>query len=277
MTELNLEDPIQDHYKNHISKLLWQSAQNLSGLTQEKCLCRHKAQGGCPPPHGCPTHFSFNQAPSIWGFHQPLQLQRSHCWIPTGQSIKGRWRGGYCRPFRRPAWTGQSHPSSQSIMSTSSHGSLNAKRKWKQFCEPCIDATTKHQKWKSKPGKGNELDMIHRGKESACQCRRPKWHGLDPWVEKIPLSRKWQPTPVFLLGKFQEQKPGRLQSKGSQRVGHQWTQSHKRPFCSYNGYFVATLKTGSWRLFPSTCHLIYTRSTYIHRSPYMHKITSCTG
>ena len=160
MTELNLEDPIQDHYKNHISKLLWQSAQNLSGLTQEKCLCRHKAQGGCPPPHGCPTHFSFNQAPSIWGFHQPLQLQRSHCWIPTGQSIKGRWRGGYCRPFRRSAWTGQSHPSSQSIMSTSSHGSLNAKRKWKQFCEPCIDATTKHQKWKSKPGKGNELDMI---------------------------------------------------------------------------------------------------------------------
>ena len=24
----------------------------------------------------------------------------------------------------------------------------------------------------------------------------------DPWVRKIPLSRKWQPTPVFLPGKF---------------------------------------------------------------------------
>ena len=33
------------------------------------------------------------------------------------------------------------------------------------------------------------------GKESACQCR------FDPWVRKIPW-RKWQPTPVFLHGKF---------------------------------------------------------------------------
>ncbi|XP_055413703.1 zinc finger CW-type PWWP domain protein 2 isoform X2 [Bubalus kerabau] len=35
------------------------------------------------------------------------------------------------------------------------------------------------------------------GKESACQCRR---HELDPWVRKIPWSRKWQLTPVFLPG-----------------------------------------------------------------------------
>ena len=26
--------------------------------------------------------------------------------------------------------------------------------------------------------------------------------GFDPWVGKIPCSRKWQPTPVFLPGKF---------------------------------------------------------------------------
>ena len=25
-------------------------------------------------------------------------------------------------------------------------------------------------------------------------------HGLNPWVRKIPWSRKWQPTPVFLIG-----------------------------------------------------------------------------
>jgi len=24
---------------------------------------------------------------------------------------------------------------------------------------------------------------------------------IDPWVGKIPWRRKWQPTPVFLLGK----------------------------------------------------------------------------
>ena len=23
---------------------------------------------------------------------------------------------------------------------------------------------------------------------------------IDPWVRKIPWRRKWQPTPVFLLG-----------------------------------------------------------------------------
>ena len=38
------------------------------------------------------------------------------------------------------------------------------------------------------------------GKESACQCRRQKRHGFDPWVRKIPWRRAWQPTPVFLPG-----------------------------------------------------------------------------
>ena len=37
------------------------------------------------------------------------------------------------------------------------------------------------------------------GKEAACQCRR---YDFDPWVMRIPLCRKWQPTPVFLPGKF---------------------------------------------------------------------------
>ena len=29
--------------------------------------------------------------------------------------------------------------------------------------------------------------------------------GFDPWVEKIPWSREWQPTPVFLPGEFHGQ------------------------------------------------------------------------
>ena len=36
------------------------------------------------------------------------------------------------------------------------------------------------------------------GKESACQCRRPKRCRFDSWVGKIPWRRAWQPTPVFL-------------------------------------------------------------------------------
>ena len=37
------------------------------------------------------------------------------------------------------------------------------------------------------------------GKSAFLQCRRP---GFDPWVGKITWRRKWQPTPVFLPGKF---------------------------------------------------------------------------
>ena len=48
------------------------------------------------------------------------------------------------------------------------------------------------------------LPKRHCGKESACQCRRCKRRGFDFWVEKIPWSRKWQPTPVFLLGNSAE-------------------------------------------------------------------------
>jgi len=31
-------------------------------------------------------------------------------------------------------------------------------------------------------------------------------HGCDPWVKKIPWTRKWQPTAVFLPGKFHGQR-----------------------------------------------------------------------
>ena len=35
------------------------------------------------------------------------------------------------------------------------------------------------------------------------QCGRPEF---NPWVGKIPWRRKWQPTPVFLTGKFHGQR-----------------------------------------------------------------------
>ena len=41
------------------------------------------------------------------------------------------------------------------------------------------------------------------GKETACQCRRPRF---DPWVGKIPWRTKWQPTPVFLPGESHGQR-----------------------------------------------------------------------
>ena len=44
------------------------------------------------------------------------------------------------------------------------------------------------------------------GKELACQCRRCKRHGFNPWVRTIPWRRAWQPTRVLLPGEFQGQR-----------------------------------------------------------------------
>ena len=41
------------------------------------------------------------------------------------------------------------------------------------------------------------------GKDSACQWRR---HWFDLWLGKIFWRRKWQPTPVFILGKSYRQR-----------------------------------------------------------------------
>ena len=42
--------------------------------------------------------------------------------------------------------------------------------------------------------------------KSACQCRRHKRCGFDPWVWKSPWRRAWQPTPVFLPKESHEQR-----------------------------------------------------------------------
>ena len=44
------------------------------------------------------------------------------------------------------------------------------------------------------------------GKESACQYRTPKRLGFNPWVEKIPWRKAWQPTSVFLTRESHRQK-----------------------------------------------------------------------
>ena len=43
-------------------------------------------------------------------------------------------------------------------------------------------------------------------KESACQWRRRRRLSFDPWVGRVPWSRKWQPIPVFLPRKFHGQR-----------------------------------------------------------------------
>ena len=56
------------------------------------------------------------------------------------------------------------------------------------------------------------------GKESTCSAEDL---GLNPGSGKITWRKKWQPTLVFLLGKFHGQRteePGGLQFMGSQEL-----------------------------------------------------------
>ena len=59
-------------------------------------------------------------------------------------------------------------------------------------------------------------------KASASQCGKP---GFDPWVGKIPWTRKWQPTPVFLPGGSHGQRSLVGYSPRGRRVRHDWANS----------------------------------------------------
>ena len=67
--------------------------------------------------------------------------------------------------------------------STHTKGSVNNKYCYYDFVEEFTEI------W-GFPG-GSEVKSV------CLQCRRP---GFNPWVEKIPWRRKWQPIPVFLPG-----------------------------------------------------------------------------
>ena len=68
-----------------------------------------------------------------------------------------------------------------------------------------------------------------RGKESTYQCRRCKRFGFDPWLGKIPWSRKWQPASGFLPGEPNGQRSLASYSPWGRRVEHwlrTWAQTH---------------------------------------------------
>ena len=48
--------------------------------------------------------------------------------------------------------------------------------------------------------------QVAQSRQTACQFRRCKRCRFNLWVRKIPWSRKWQPAPVFLPGKFHGQR-----------------------------------------------------------------------
>ena len=65
------------------------------------------------------------------------------------------------------------------------------------------------------------------GKGSACQCRRC---GLNPWLAETPWRRKWQPTPVFLPGRFHGQRSLAGYSPwGHKRIRHDLATKQQQP------------------------------------------------
>ena len=72
-------------------------------------------------------------------------------------------------------------------------------------------------------------------KESTCQCRRHKRWRFDPWVGKIPSSKKWQPIPVFLPGKPNGQRSLVGYSPWGCRVWHDWAHVHSILTCFQDG------------------------------------------
>ena len=75
---------------------------------------------------------------------------------------------------------------------------------------------------------GSKLEVALSGKEFGFQSRRCKRGRFSHWVGKIP-RRKWQLTPVFLPGKFHEQRSlvsyspwGRRESDTTERTHCKW-------------------------------------------------------
>ena len=56
-----------------------------------------------------------------------------------------------------------------------------------------------------------------------CKCKR---HKFNPWVRKTPWRRRWQTTPVFLLGEFHGQSSLAGYSPWDHKVRHDWTTEH---------------------------------------------------
>ena len=75
------------------------------------------------------------------------------------------------------------------------------------------------------------------GKEPACQCRRHKRCGLNPWVGKSSWRRARQPTPVFLPGECRGQRSlagygpqGRKESDRTEETQHACTIPNSQSF-----------------------------------------------
>ena len=64
------------------------------------------------------------------------------------------------------------------------------------------------------------------GKESACQWWRNKRCGFDPWIGRPPGEGSRNPLQYSCLGNSMDRGAWRVQSLGSQSIGHDWACVH---------------------------------------------------
>ena len=126
-------------------------------------------------------------APSCCAFPHRVAFEEGSGRGPSG--LRWVWRNGrgphlegrqepQAAPAERLLWPGRASPSASQLLAFSPGQEQAAGVPW----------------WCS-------------GKESTCQFRRYRRCSFDPWFGKIPWRRKWQPTPVFLVGKSHEDGP----------------------------------------------------------------------
>ena len=124
------------------------------------------------------------------------------------------------------------------------------------------------------------------GKRICLQCRRC---GFNPWVRKIPWSRKWQPAPVFLPRKFLRERslalwPCKKSNTKEQVSMHTYTSYYNKKgildinffllctllfFVSASLHTIVTLSSMRFKESESESHLVVSDSLRLHRlSPW---------
>ena len=96
------------------------------------------------------------------------------------------------------------------------------------------------------------------GKESTCRCRRYKRHGFNPWVGKIPWSRKGQPLQYSCLENSTDRGAWRATVHGVSQV---WLNMYTR-----TRLYMSSSINQAWK----TAHNIY---LYKHTHTHTHTLS----
>ena len=89
------------------------------------------------------------------------------------------------------------------------------------------------------------------GKEPSFQCRRHQRHGFNPWMGKESLEEGMAALSCILAWRIPwTEEPGGLQSRGLQRVGHDWSNLAHTHTHTHIGPVTLESSIGSWPNIP---------------------------